>query len=316
VQGQKRQGGGISGVHRHKPLSQILFGKRMLPYMLLAPALLVIGGIILYPLGYSLYLSLTNAHLLRFAQAEYVGLENYERYLTRPAFWRSLWVTVLYTLGTVVLSFSMGLVTALMLNVNFRFRDIARGLIAIPWATPWLVVTLIWYVMFNPQMGPVNEFLKLSGVIETGVPWLYQRSTALLAIILVTAWRLFPAATLLILAGLQSISKELYDAAKVDGAGRWQQFRFITMPSLRSVNLVVVVLMIIWTFTLFTIAFTLTAGGPGDATNVLSVFTYQEAFMSNRIGRASALATLSVVLSLVLVGIYFWLINREERGAR
>lgn len=315
---QRRQGSNatLSRTQKGSPVSRFFTGKHLLPYLLLAPALLVIGGVILYPLGYSLYLSLTNANLLRFASAEYIGLENYQRYLTRPAFWHSLWITVLYTLGTVAISFVMGLVTALMLNVDFRGRDIARGLIAVPWATPWLVVTLVWYVMFNPQMGPINEFLKLFGVVETGVPWLYQRSTALLAIIIVTAWRLFPAATLLILAGLQSISKELYDAAKVDGAGRWQQFRFITMPNLRAVNMVVVVLMTIWTFKLFTIAFTLTGGGPGDATNVLSVYTYQEAFMSNRLGRASALATLSVLISLGLVAVYFWLLNREEKGAR
>ena len=279
----------------------------------MAPALLVLAAIILYPLGYSLYLSLTDANLLRFGQAEFIGWENYQRYLTRPAFWHSLWVTLLYTAGTVVVGFLMGLGTALMLNVDFPFRGVARGLIAVPWATPWLVVTLVWYVMFNPQVGPVNEALERLGVLETGVPWLYQRDTALIAIIIVTAWRLFPAATLLILAGLQSISKELYDAAQVDGASPWQRFRFITMPNLRAVNFVVVVLMVIWTFKLFTIAFTLTAGGPGDATRVLSVYTYQEAFSSNRVGRASALATLSVLISLALVGIYAYLLNREER---
>ena len=279
----------------------------------MAPALLVLAAIILYPLGYSLYLSLTDANLLRFGQAEFIGWENYQRYLTRPDFWQSLWVTLLYTAGTVVVGFLMGLGTALMLNVDFPFRGVARGLIAVPWATPWLVVTLVWYVMFNPQVGPVNEALERLGVLETGVPWLYQRDTALIAIIIVTAWRLFPAATLLILAGLQSISKELYDAAQVDGASPWQRFRFITMPNLRAVNFVVVVLMVIWTFKLFTIAFTLTAGGPGDATRVLSVYTYQEAFSSNRVGRASALATLSVLISLALVGIYAYLLNREER---
>jgi multiple sugar transport system permease protein len=296
-------------------INRSLTPKNYLPYLLLLPALGVIGGVILYPLVTSLYISLTDAHLLRYDRRVFVGLENYLRYLSRPAFWWSLQVTAIYTFGTVIVSFALGLGTALMLNVDFRGRDIARGLIAMPWATPWLVVTLVWYVMFNPQMGPVNEILKVTGVIETGIPWLYQRSTAMGAIILVTAWRLFPAATLLILAGLQSISKELYDAARVDGADRWQQFRFITMPSLRSVNLVVVILMVIWTFKLFTIAFTLTAGGPGDATNVLSVFTYQEAFMSNRIGRASALATLSVLISLVLVGIYFALLNREPKAS-
>jgi len=295
-----------------RPRARLRLGRRLLPYALIMPAFLTIAAIIVYPVVYSVYLSFTDAHLLRFDQTAWIGLENYRRYLDRDAFWHSLWVTVQYTFGTVVLSFLMGLATALMLNVEFRGRDLARALIAIPWATPWLVVTIIWYIMFNPQVGPVNEFLKLFGVIETGVPWLYQRSTALLAIIVVTAWRLFPAATLLILAGLQSISKELYDAAKVDGAAGLQRFRYITLPSLRPVNLVVVVLLIIWSFKLFTIAFTLTAGGPGDATNVLSVYTYQEAFMSNRLGRASALATLAVLISLALVGTYFWLLNKEE----
>lgn len=286
--------------------------KRALPYLLLAPAFLALAAIIFYPIGYSLYLSLTDANLLSFDRRSFIGLENYERYLARPAFWDSLRVTLLYTAGTVGLAFTFGLATAMMLNVEFRFRGVARGLLALPWATPWLVVTLIWYVLFNPQVGPINTVLQRTGLIETGVPWLYQGDTALIAIIIVTAWRLFPAATLLILAGLQSIGKELYDAAQVDGASGWQQFRFITMPSLRGVNMVVIVLMIIWTFKLFTIAFSLTAGGPGDATRVLSVYTYQEAFSSNRIGRASALATLSVLISLVLVFAYFYLLDREE----
>lgn len=282
------------------------------PYLLIAPATLVIVGTVLYPLFYSLYISLTDANLLRYAQADYVGLENYIRYLRDDDFWFSLSVTLQYTVGTVVLSFLMGLLTALLLNVRFRFRDIARALIAIPWATPWLVVTVIWYVMFNPQMGPVNEILKGVGVIDASQPWLYRSSTALPAIIVVTSWRLFPAAMLLILAGLQSISSELYDAAKVDGAGRWQRFLHITMPSLRSVNLVTIVLLSIWAFKLFTIAYTLTAGGPGDATNVLSVYTYREAFLSNRVGRASALATLSVLISLALVVVYIRVVLRGD----
>lgn len=287
-----------------------------MPYYLIAPAFLFLAVIVVYPLIYSLYLSLTDANLLRFDRATFIGLENYVRYLTRDTFWHSLLVTFQYTAGTVVIAFVVGLGTALMLNVEFRFRSVARALIAIPWATPWLVVTLVWYVMFNPQVGPVNVALERLGLIQTGVPWLYQRSTALWAITIVTAWRLFPAATLLILAGLQSISKEMYDAAKVDGAGRWQQFLHITMPQLRSVNTVVVVLLVIWTFKLFTIAYTLTSGGPGDATTVLSVFTYQEAFSTNRIGRASALSTLSVLISLVLVAIYFRAMNRQKPEPR
>lgn len=296
-------------------ISRARFSKRALPYLLLAPAFLLLTAIIIYPLGYSVYLSFTNANLLRFGQHAYVGVSNYVRYLGRADFWHSILVTLEYTAGTVVLAFFMGMVTALLLNVEFPLRGIARGLIAIPWATPWLVVTLVWYILFNPQAGPINVALERLGIIQNGIPWLYQRSTALIAIIVVTAWRLFPSATLLILAGLQSIASELYDAARVDRATRWQQFRYVTLPNLKSVNLVVLVLLVIWTFKLFTIAFALTSGGPGNATNVLSVFTYQVAFMSNLIGRASALSVLSVLMSLVLVAVYFVVLPREDKAS-
>lgn len=286
-----------------------------LPYLLITPAFLALAIFILVPVGYSFYLSLTDAHLLRFDETQWIGLENYTRLLSREAFWESLTNTVIYTFGSVVLSFGMGLLTALILNEKFRLRWLARTLISIPWATPWLVVTLIWYVMFNPQIGPVNEILQGLNVLDVGVPWLYQSDTAMLAIIVVTAWRLFPSATLIILSGLQSIPDDLYEAAKVDGAGKWQRFLYITMPGLRSVNLVMVVLLTITAFKLFTVAWTLTQGGPGTATTVLSVYTYQQAFMSNQLGRASALATLSVLVSGLLVVVYFLLIGRQERKA-
>lgn len=291
---------------------QLLTPKRLLPYLLLAPAIIALLVFVVVPVGFSLYLSLTNAELLRFDQREFIGFGNYERLLARDVFWQSLYNTLAYTAGSVVLSFGMGLFTALLLNQEFRFRGLARTMISIPWAVPWLVTTTIWYVMFNPQMGPINEVLKGLGLIQTGVPWLYQNSTAMIAIIIVTAWRIFPTATLLILAGLQSIVPDLYEAAKVDGANAWQRFRYVTLPSLRSVNLVVIVLLTITAFKLFTVAWTLTQGGPGTATTVLSVYTYQEAFSSNRIGRASALATLSVLVSSVLVVVYFILIGRED----
>lgn len=271
---------------------------------------------VIVPVVFSLYLSLTDAQLLRFDQREFIGFDNYERLLARNIFWESLYNTLVYTAGSVLLSFSVGLFTALMLNENFRFRGLARTMISIPWAVPWLVTTTIWYVMFNPQMGPINEVLKDVGVIQTGIPWLYQNRTAMIAIIIVTAWRIFPTATLLILAGLQSIAPDLYEAAKVDGANAWQRFRFVTLPSLRSVNLVVIVLLTITAFKLFTVAWTLTQGGPGTATTVLSVATYQEAFMSNRLGRASALATVSVLVSSVLVVVYYLMIGREEHKSR
>ena len=303
----------ISRTRSHSRFGTLL--SRILPYLLLAPALTAIGVVILYPMGYTLGLSVFEFHLLRPDNARFIGLTNYANVVNSSEFWRSLWATVQYTIGTVLFSFILGLSTALMLNVNFRFRGVARALIVVPWATPWLVTTLIWYIMFNPQIGPVNEVLKRAGVIQTGVSWLYQYSTAMLAIVIATSWRFFPTATLLILAGMQSISPELYEQAAVDGAGWWARFRHITFPSLQPVNFVVLVLLTIQAFKVFTFAWVLTQGGPGDATRVLSVFIYEEAFKFYRLGTASTLATLLFIISVGLVIVYFRLIGKEQGGA-
>lgn len=293
---------------------QLFSARGWLPYLLVLPALLAIGSIIVYPMLYAMNISLYNVNLLNPDGARYVGLDNYGRILRGAAFWQSLQVTVIYASGSVVLTFLMGLGTALLLNVRFRLRSLARALIVIPWATPWLVTTLIWYVMFNPQIGPVNEVLKRLGVVDTGIPWLYQNNTAMIAIIIVTAWRLFPAATLLLLAGLQSISPELYEAASVDGADQLSRFRFITLPGLRPVIFTVLVLLTIWCSKLYTVAWVLTSGGPGNATRVLSIFTYEEAFKFNRVGTGSTVATLVFFISAILVFIYFRLLRAEAKN--
>ncbi|HQV28482.1 MAG TPA: sugar ABC transporter permease [Thermoflexales bacterium] len=285
-----------------------------LPYLLLAPALLVIAAVVLYPMLYSATLSFFKANLLNMDRMTFVGLQNYADVLTDSAFWRSLWVTIQYTVGVVALSFGLGLGTALMLNVRFPLRGLARALIIIPWATPWLVTTLIWYVMFNPQIGPINAILKQLGLIETGVAWLYLNGTAMPVIILVTAWRLFPTTTLLVLAALQSISPELYEAAEVDGAGWLGKLRFITLPGISATSFVSLVLVTISAFKLFTVAWVMTAGGPGDVTRVLSVFVYEEAFRFFRVGPSSTLATLLFILSAGMVVAYFRLLQggRDE----
>lgn len=295
---------------RHPTSSRLTQGA--LPYFLMAPALLVIAAVVLYPMAYSTLLSFFKANLLNMDRISFVGAQNYVDMLTDGAFWRSLWVTVQYTVGVVVLSFALGLGTALMLNVRFPFRGLARALIIIPWATPWLVTTLVWYVMVNPQIGPVNAVLKQFGLIETGVAWLYQSATAMPTIILVTAWRLFPTTTLLALAALQSISPELYEAAEVDGANWLGKLRFITLPSISATSFVSLVLLTISAFKLFTVAWVMTAGGPGDVTRVLSVFVYEEAFRFYRVGTSSTLATLLFIFSAGLVVMYFRILRGGE----
>jgi multiple sugar transport system permease protein len=294
----------------------LTFRGRMIPYLLLVPAALLMLALIVYPMAYSAAISMTDAHLLRFSQAEGVGFENYTRLFTRDDFATSIWRTLTYTAGTVVLSYFGGLFVALILNQTFQLRGLVRTLLIIPWATPWLVVTLIWFVMFNPQIGPVNQVLRGLGLIEVGTPWLYTSDTAMIAIVVTTSWRLFPAVTLILLASLQSIPDELYEAAEVDGASGWQRLRFITLPSIRTASLTMITLLTIWSSKLFTIAWTLTQGGPGDATQLISVYTYQEAFLSNRLGRGSALAMMSFLLSLALVVVYFLILRRDEKRAQ
>ncbi|MCY3945706.1 MAG: sugar ABC transporter permease [Anaerolineaceae bacterium] len=286
-----------------------------LPWLLLAPAGLLIIAIIYVPLVYSALISLTDAHLLRFSSAEFIGFGNYERLLARARLTTSLWRTFTYSAGVVVLSFLTGLFVALLMNRTTMLRGLTRTLLIIPWATPWLVVTLIWYVMFNPQIGPINEVLNLLGVLDVGHSWLYSSETAMLSIVIATSWRLFPAVTLILLAGLQGIPPEQYEAAEVDGASAWARFRYITMPGIRTVSITMLTLLTIWSSKLFTMAWTLTQGGPGDATRVLSVYTYQEAFGSNRLGRGSALAVISLLFSLLLVFVYLIVLRRDEEKA-
>ncbi|MCA1645163.1 MAG: sugar ABC transporter permease [Chloroflexi bacterium] len=286
--------------------------RQLEPYLYLVPAALVVGAVVVYPLIYTLGLSLFDVNLLQPARARFVGLGNYVELIANPTFWHSLGVTAAYTFATVAVSLLLGLGTALLLNREYRFRSFARAAIILPWATPWLVTCLIWYVLFNPQFGLINAGLRAVGLIQSGTPFLYQSSTALLAVVVVTAWRLFPMATLLLLAGLQGIPREQYEAASVDGAGAFRQFRHITLPNLATVGVVVAVLLTIWSFKLFTVVYVLTAGGPGNATQTLAIYSYEEGFKYYNLGTGSTIAMLMVAVSAILVAAYFSLLRRNE----
>jgi multiple sugar transport system permease protein len=285
--------------------------RRAEPYLYLLPTAVVVAAVVVYPLIYTVGLSLFDVNLLQLARARFVGFGNYVDMLGDGTFWHSLGVTAAYTIGTVTVSLGLGLGTALLLNREYRFRTLARAVIILPWATPWLVACLIWYVLLNPQFGLVNSLLRIVGVVQSGSPLLYQSSSALPAVVVVTAWRLFPMATLLLLAGLQAIPRDQYEAASVDGAGTWQQFRHITMPNLSTVGVVVAVLLTIWSFKLFTVIYVLTAGGPAGATETLAILSYEQGFKYYNLGTGSTIAVLMVAVSAVLVAAYFSLLRRE-----
>jgi multiple sugar transport system permease protein len=251
-------------------------------------------------------LSLTDAPLISLSPPSFAGLSNYAEWLSNPDFWRSLWITLIYTFGVTIGSYAIGLFTALLLNLDFPGRAILRGLVLLPWAIPEVAAVMTWNWMLDYQFGIVNSLLG------SQVGWVTDSAMALWTVTIVTIWKQFPLATVVLLAGLQAIPRELYEAANVDGASRLQQFVHVTLPGLKPVNSVLVMMLILYTFKRISIIYLLTGGGPAKATEILPVITYLEAFKYFRLGSASAVGILALGFTLVITLVYSRVFLREE----
>ena len=273
-------------------------------YAFLGPSLLILVALLIYPLLSVIRLSFYDANLVR---ETWVGLDNYATLLDDPLFWRSFGQTVLFTIGSVVLHFVIGLGLALLLNaeINRRFRSLARGILIVPWLLAPTVAGMIWVLMLAP-FGVVNGFLASVGIVDpdANIAWLGSPSTSLLSVTLMNVWRAFPFFMVMLLAGLQAIPQQLYEAAQIDGASLLQQFRFVTMPSLRSVTATVVLLDSIWTFRAFDPVFVMTGGGPTNSSEVLATAIYFNGFQNSKFGYASAEAVV-MFLALLLVSVFY-----------
>ena len=276
------------------------------PWLYLAPALLLYGLFWIGPAAYSLYLSFFDWDMAS-PQKTFVYLDNYRRVLTDPVFHVSLVNTVIYVVATVLLGTGIGLGLALVVQSLRRGREIYRFVVFLPVVTSITVITLIWLFMLNTQIGVVNQVLRLAGV--AGPNWLNSPATALLAIVLVGVWKGFGYNVILFTAGLEGIDRQLYEAAALDGAGRWSAFRHITWPLLTPVTLFVVVVGVIASFQVFATVQIMTRGGPANATNVLVYHIWEAAFRFFDVGYAAALATL---LALLVAGLTVIQIRRGE----
>lgn len=277
----------------------------LFPYALLIPAILVLIIIFLYPLLHSLWLSFHSLNLNRPWQGmRFVGFDNYIEQLTDQAFYDSLWLTIYWTVGSLFGQVALGFAAALALNQTFPGRAIARAVILIPWAIPTVLAAIVFGTMFNTQ-GIVNQLLLDSGLISDYIPWLSSTSWSMPTIIIAHIWKGFPFLAVMILAGLQSIPQELYEAAEIDGASNFQQFRFITLPSLRGVILIAVLLSIIFSLKGIDFPYIMTFGGPANSTKVIAFHAYHTAFAEYSFGRASAIATLLTLITAVIS--YFYL---------
>jgi multiple sugar transport system permease protein len=262
-----------------------------LGYLLLVPALLLLLVFVAYPFLFGIWLAVTNSQIG--VNGHFIGLGNFQFEQSDTVFIQSFVNTISYTAITTVFKLFLGLVMALLLNQVFPAQRFVRAALLLPWIIPSVLSTLAWRWMFDPTFSVVNWVIIHSHLSATGVDWLGKTATALTSLMIVNVWRGTPFYGIAFLAGLQTIPPDLYEAARVDGASRWQQFRAITVPMLRPVLLVVLLLSTILTFGDFTLPYVLTNCAPYNSTCVLSTWAFQ-------IGVAGGFISLGAAISLVL----------------
>lgn len=281
----------------------------------MTPAVLLFALLIFYPMAQSLFLSLNKVSTLTL-RTQYVGLANFEALLADPAFRTSFVNTLVWTAGAVTLQLVLGVGAALLLNGRLVARSAARGLVLFPYLLPTAVAVLVWRWLFNDLYGLINYVLISAGLIAQPLPWLSQSPNAMIAVILVGTWKFFPFVVIAVLARLQSIPESLYEAARVDGAGRWSLFFDITLPQLANVLSVVILLRSIWDFKEFDLIYLMTGGGPGISTQTLPILVYRQAFQLLNFGRGAAVAVMMFCFMLLFFAVHVYFTRRSEVEAR
>jgi multiple sugar transport system permease protein len=283
---------------RTRPLISWRVRKLLIGYSYLVPAVLCMLATVVVPIILAIKMSLYADVLYKPQEYRFIGLGNYVRLVQDPVFWQSLWNSVVWVFGSVILQFIVGFAAALLLQQAFRGRALVRTLTLLPWIIPGVVVGLIWEWLYQPNYGVINDLLIKVGLLHERVAWLSSPDTAMAAVVFTNIWRGIPFFAIMLLAGLQAVPDELYDAAHVDGANVFQRFWHVTLPLLRPIIVVATATRIIWTFNYADLIFVMTGGGPANATQITSTYTLVQAYSVLDFGYAGAL---SVVLLLVML---------------
>ncbi|TBL75734.1 carbohydrate ABC transporter permease [Paenibacillus thalictri] len=274
------------------------------------PAIFIMLALIAYPLVYGVGISFFDTNLLN--KYDFRGLTNYLDVLTDSGFLKKLYITVKFTIMVVVGNFVVGFAFAMLLNMNIKGRAFFRAILVLPWLFPEVVVALIWKWLFNPLYGLLNYYLMEFHLVKEPLDLLGNPQLALISVAVPAIWKGFSLVLVMILAGLQSISQDLYEAAEIDGANVWQLIRNVTVPGLMPVLTVTLILETVWWFKHFTIIYLLTSGGPVDATSVLSIDIYKQAFEQFQFGRASAMAVLVFLICLLISYVYRRMLKEHD----
>lgn len=292
-------------IHRRRTLTQLVF---------IVPVTVFLGLVFAYPIGFNLWLTFQSYDLKSMITgvSEFVGLENLQVALTNPNFGAAALNTVVFTVVSIVVQFIIGLALALFFYNNFPLSKAIRAMLVLPWLVPSIVATTAWRFVLKDPNGFLNQVLGVVGIEP--VHWLTSGSTALLSVIIINIWIGIAFNLVLLHSGLQSVPLERYEAAQLDGAGYWQRFFFITLPALGPVIAVLLTLGFVYTLKQFDLIWTLTQGGPGNASQLLSTWSYSLSFNDNKFGQGAAVADVLFFASAIII-VGYTLVQRRQTNA-
>jgi ABC-type sugar transport system permease subunit len=283
---------------------------------MIAPATLVILGVVILPLVRSLWISLFDVVLIRPGVEPFVGVGNYVRQLTNPDFWGAVWRTFIFTAAASGVSLGLGLGLGVLMSQPLRLRWVLRGLVILPWALPGVVNAYMWQWIDHAQWGALNALLTQTNLTDSYTNWLGDPATAMTMVAVADIWKNTPLVAILVLAALQTVPQETIDAARVDGADAIQLFRRVTLPLIAPVLLVALVLRTMDNVKLFNTIWIMTRGGPANATETLSVYTYKTAFQTYNFGAGATLGLLMTALTMGFVIVYLRLVRGSSRTSK
>lgn len=290
-------------------IKQLRRRNNMTPYMFLLPATIAMLLVFFYPMLNGIYTSFT--HYNQYSDTtRLVGLENYLKVVRDPSFWNSMQRSLIWVVCSVLGQFIVGFAFALLLNERWPGNRIMRAIVLIPWVMPGVSIALGWSLIYNGQFGLMNDVL--SGLGLPHADWLADPNLAMLAVIIANIWKAFPFVTITMLAGLAAIPDDLYDAARVDGASVFGRFRYVTLPQLKNIISIVVLLMIVWTFNYFDLVYVLTQGGPARGTEIAPILVARFAFQQFDYGLAASVAIIMTLFNIIFAILYIYILRRTE----
>lgn len=286
----------------------------LIKYLFIIPGAIYMIAFVGYPLVYNIILSFQDVDLgaLNSGDSKFIGFDNYKQLFSEGVFRKSVINTLVYTVGSIIFQFTIGFVLALFFSMKFKLANFLRGIVMVGWLIPLTVTALLFKFILDTDVGVVNQILMSLNIIDNPIGWLSSPKIALWSIILVNVWIGIPFNMLLLSTGLNDLPEDVYESASLDGASTWQKFIHLTLPMLRPVILVVMMLGFIYTFKVFDLVFVMTGGGPVDSTEVLSTLAYRYSFDDFQFSYGAAVANVLFLILFIISLIYLRMINKEE----